>query len=177
MGAKIEDAAGQAEPEQAGCESQLGGREQAECDGQPGCLGLAAQIKQYFGEPAQDIRRYSPLTLAYIGDSIYDLVIRTLLVGKGNAPVNALHHQASAVVKAEAQKESLYRMEPLLTEEERSVYRRGRNAKSYTTAKNASVVDYRIATGLEALMGYLYLSGQTERLLYLIKAGLGEGLV
>ena len=125
---------------------------------------LAARIKACFGEENQDIRTYSPLTLAYIGDAIYDLVIRTVLVGRGNAPVNTLHR--------EAQKASLHQIEPLLSEEEKSVYRRGRNAKSYTTAKNASVGDYRIATGFEALLGYLYLTGQMERLLYLVKAGL-----
>ncbi|MCI8625214.1 MAG: ribonuclease III [Lachnospiraceae bacterium] len=133
---------------------------------------LAARIKACFGEENQDIRTYSPLTLAYIGDAIYDLVIRTVLVGRGNAPVNTLHRQASSMVKAEAQKASLHQIEPLLSEEEKSVYRRGRNAKSYTTAKNASVGDYRIATGFEALLGYLYLTGQMERLLYLVKAGL-----
>lgn len=135
---------------------------------------FSAWIEAYFGEQTQDIRRYSPLTLAYIGDAIYDLVIRTLLVGKGNAPVNHLHRQASSMVKAEAQKKSLYRIEPLLTEEELSIYRRGRNAKSYTTAKNASVGDYRIATGFEALLGYLYLTGQMERLLFLVKTGLEQ---
>ena len=133
---------------------------------------MAARIKAYFGEENQDIRTYSPLTLAYLGDAIYDLVIRTVLVGRGNAPVNTLHRQASSMVKAEAQKASLHQIEPLLSEEEKSVYRRGRNAKSYTTAKNASVGDYRIATGFEALLGYLYLTGQMERLLYLVKAGL-----
>lgn len=133
---------------------------------------LAARIKACFGEENQDIRTYSPLTLAYIGDAIYDLVIRTVLVGRGNAPVNTLHRQASSMVKAEAQKASLHQIETLLSEEEKSVYRRGRNAKSYTTAKNASVGDYRIATGFEALLGYLYLTGQMERLLYLVKAGL-----
>lgn len=133
---------------------------------------LAARIKACFGEENQDIRTYSPLTLAYIGDAIYDLVIRTVLVGRGNAPVNTLHRKASSMVKAEAQKASFHQIEPLLSEEEKSVYRRGRNAKSYTTAKNASVGDYRIATGFEALLGYLYLTGQMERLLYLVKAGL-----
>lgn len=135
---------------------------------------VAAWIRGGFGLPEQDLRSFSPLTLAYIGDAIYDLVIRTMLVEKGNAPVNTLHRKASGMVKAEAQKDALRRMEEQLTEEEQSVFRRGRNAKSYTSAKNASIADYRIATGLEALMGYLYLSGQLERLLYLIKLGLGE---
>lgn len=139
-----------------------------------GVAGLAAEIGVLFGEKGQDIRSYSPLTLAYIGDSIYDLVVRTMLVGKGNAPVNSLHRRASSLVKAEAQRESLRRIEAVLTEEEQSVYRRGRNAKSYTSAKNASITDYRIATGFEALMGYLYLTGQMDRLLELVKLGLTE---
>lgn len=135
-------------------------------------MELAERIQVLFEEKQQDIRTYSPLTLAYIGDSIYDLVVRTMLVGKGNAPVNSLHRRASSLVKAEAQRDSLRRIEPLLTEEEQGVYRRGRNAKSYTSAKNASINDYRIATGFEALMGYLYLTGQTERLLELARYGL-----
>ena len=137
-------------------------------------MELADRIQTLFGEKPQDIRTYSPLTLAYIGDSIYDLVIRTMLVGKGNAPVNSLHRRASSLVKAEAQRESLRKIEPLLTEEELGVYRRGRNAKSYTSAKNASITDYRIANGFEALMGYLYLTGQTRRLLELVHIGLEE---
>ena len=110
--------------------------------------------------------------MAYIGDSVYDLVIRTMLVNRGNAPVNNLHREASSIVKAEAQKNSYEKIASMLTEEEMSVFRRGRNSKSYTTAKNASVGDYRIATGYEALLGYLYLTGETDRLLELIKAGL-----
>lgn len=135
-------------------------------------MEMAECIRALFEEKQQDIRTYSPLTLAYIGDSIFDLVIRTMLVEKGNAPVNSLHRRASSLVKAEAQREALHRIEPVLTEEEQGVYRRGRNAKSYTSAKNASITDYRIATGFEALMGYLYLTGQTERMLELIRLGL-----
>lgn len=141
-------------------------------EGIEGVQELVWRIEGVFGLVPKDIRTYSPLALAYIGDAIYDLIVRTMLVGKGNAPVNSLHRRASSLVKAEAQKESMLHIEPLLTEEERSVYRRGRNAKSYTTAKNASVADYRVATGFEAVMGYLYLTGQTERLLELAKKGL-----
>ena len=126
-------------------------------------------IDSFFGIEGKDIRSFSPLTLAYIGDAVYEIVIRTIIVEKGNAPVNKLHHKASSLVKAVAQKEAMEKIFPLLTEEEEAVYKRGRNAKSYTSAKNASVIDYRIATGFEALMGFLYLMGRNERMLELVK--------
>lgn len=131
--------------------------------------GLEAYILQQFGVTPPDIRGYSPLTLAYIGDGIYELVIRTVLVGQGNRQVNQLHRQASRLVKAQAQSAMMETLLPLLTEEEADIYRRGRNAKSYTTAKNASVNDYRRATGFEALMGYLYLNQKLPRLLALVR--------
>lgn len=134
------------------------------------------EIRDFFGLKEQDIKSFSPLTLAYIGDAIYEVVIRSILVEMGNAPVNKLHKRAAGLVKAEAQKEAMARIEEVLSEEEFSVYKRGRNAKSYTSAKNASILDYRIATGFEALMGYLYLAGRNERLLELVKLGIGERL-
>lgn len=119
--------------------------------------------------PDTDIKTYSPLTLAFIGDSIYDLIIRTCVVESGNAPVNKLHKRCSLLVQASAQAELYHMIKEQLTEEESFIFKRGRNAKSFTSAKNASVVEYRTATGLEALMGYLYLTDQMERLLELIK--------
>ena len=126
-------------------------------------------IRQKFGLEHKQAQLYSPLVLAYIGDGIYELVIRTIVVGQGNRQVNKLHRQASRYAKAQAQSEMMETLLPLLGEEETSVYMRGRNAKSHTTAKNASVNDYRRATGFEALMGYLYLQGNMERLLELVK--------
>lgn len=126
-------------------------------------------IGSFFGIEGKDIRSFSPLTLAYIGDAVYEIVIRTIIVEKGNAPVNKLHHKASSLVKAVAQKEAMEKILSLLTKEEEAIYKRGRNAKSYTSAKNASVIDYRIATGFEALMGFLYLMGRNERMLELVK--------
>lgn len=120
----------------------------------------------------QDIRTYSPLTLAYIGDGIYDIIIRTVIVTGGNAPVNKLHREVSALVKASAQMNLLHAIEDQLTEEEMSVFKRGRNAKSFTSAKNASITEYRIATGFEALMGYLYLTNRMDRCVELVKEGL-----
>ena len=129
-------------------------------------------LKQQFSLENQDIKSYSPLTLAYIGDGIYELVIRTILVSHGNCQPNKLHKKASRLVKASAQSGMMEVLEPILTEQERAVYKRGRNAKSPTMAKNATMADYRRATGFEALMGYLYLEEQEERMIDLIRIGL-----
>lgn len=137
-------------------------------------LNFHSYICEKFQVKEQDIRTYSPLTLAYIGDGVYELVIRTVIVGKGNCPVNKLHRKSSSLVKASAQAKLIHSIMEELTEEEKIVYKRGRNAKSYTTAKNATMTDYRTATGLEALVGYLYLTEQMERLLTLIKTGLSR---
>lgn len=131
-------------------------------------IPMSVYIKKAWELPDTDIKSYSGPTLAYIGDAIYDLVIRTYIVEKGNAPVNKLHKKVVKLVQASAQAKLYHIIEDKLTEEEQAIYRRGRNAKSYTSAKNADIVDYRIATGMEALMGYLYLTGQTERILELI---------
>lgn len=120
------------------------------------------------------MRSYSPLTLAYIGDGVYELIIRTILVKRGNRPVNQLHKQASSLVKAAAQSAMMETLEPLLTEEEKSVYKRGRNAHSTTMAKHATMADYRRATGFEALLGYLYLKEDFARLVELVRAGIRE---
>ena len=120
----------------------------------------------------KDLRTYSPLTLAYLGDAVYELVVRTALVERGNCPVNRLNKMASDLVKASAQSQMAARIEPILTEEEAAVYRRGRNAHSPTMAKHASMGDYRRATGVEALVGYLYLKGDMARVLELMDKGL-----
>ena len=129
-------------------------------------------LREQFELENRDIKTYSPLTLAYIGDGVYEIVIRTILVSNGNCPPNKLHKRASALVKAGAQSAMMEVIEPLLQQEEEAVYKRGRNAKSYTMAKNATMADYRRATGFEALMGYLYLDHQMGRAIELIKKGL-----
>lgn len=134
--------------------------------------GINAYILGKFQIEQQDIRTYSPLTLAYIGDGIYDLVIRSIVVGKGNTHASQLHKKTSSMVKAKAQSDMIETLLPELTEEEEAVYKRGRNAKSPTMAKNASMSDYRRATGFEALMGYLYLKDEFERLVQLVEMGL-----
>lgn len=129
-------------------------------------------IKAKLNLPDQDIRTYSPLTLAYIGDGVYELVIRTMVVERANRPANELHKLTTKYVKAEAQAKMILALKEELTEEEADVFKRGRNAKPYTTAKNASKADYHKATGFEALMGYLYLTGQTDRMISLIQRGI-----
>lgn len=133
--------------------------------------GIDSYIKEKFEIADIDLRTYSPLTLAYIGDGVFDLVIRSVVVGKGNTKASQLHNRTSQIVKAHTQACMIEALESELTEEEADIYRRGRNAKSPTTAKNATVGDYRKATGLEALIGYLYLSDQFARLVELIKTG------
>ena len=131
-------------------------------------------LKETFDLHSQDMKTYSPLTLAYIGDAIYELVVRTVLVERGNTQVKKLHQRASRLVKASAQSAMIEILKPHLTEEEMSVFKRGRNAKAATMAKNATMSDYRRATGFEALMGYLYLTEQWERMLELMKIGIRE---
>ena len=138
--------------------------------------GIEWQFDSYMREIFQmkevDMKEYSPLTLAYIGDSIYDLMIKSLVVNEGNRQVNKLHKETSAFVQASAQSQMMRTLQGQLTEEEHAVYRRGRNAKRVSPAKNQSLTDYRRATGFEALMGYLYLRQDYKRMLDLIKLGL-----
>ena len=130
------------------------------------------EIKEIFDCKEQDIRSFSPLTLAYIGDAVYDLVIRTIVVERGNKAANVLYKTTVKYVNAAAQAAIIQAVLDVMTEEELAVYMRGRNAKSNTMAKNASVEDYRKATGMEALIGYLYLSNRFHRVLELVKLGM-----
>ena len=129
-------------------------------------------LKEQFALSEIDIRTYSPLVLAYIGDGIYELMVRTVLVGQGNRQASTLHKKASSYVKASTQSAVILAVQEELTEEEHQVYKRGRNAKTVTMAKHASMHDYRHATGFEALMGYLYLTNQSKRMIDLIKMGM-----
>lgn len=136
---------------------------------------LVSQIKEELSLPGLDPRSYSPLSLAYIGDVVYEIIIRTIVISAGNMSVNKYHKKSSSMVKASAQTAVFEKIEPFLKEEEMAVYKRGRNAKSGTIAKNASMMDYRKATGVEALMGYLYLNGQMERAIELVRIGFDLG--
>lgn len=129
---------------------------------------------ELFKDISAEADRLSPLVLAFIGDTIYDLLTRGYIIAEGNAPVNKMHTKAKHIVNAAAQSQAYSIIEPALTEEEHAVLKRGRNAKSNTSAKNQSIVDYRRATGVEALFGWLYLKGEYERLEELYKLGTEE---
>ena len=140
-------------------------------------LNLKEKFMNEFGLVEQDIRTYSPLTLAYIGDAIFELVVRTVLVERKNTQAEKLHKSATQIVKAETQARMIEALKDSLTPEEMSAYKRGRNAKAVTRAKNATMADYRKATGFEALMGYLYLKGDMERMIELIHLGVEKAEV
>lgn len=164
---RTEEAPGIGEPQQTG---ETG---QAECSRQEETLrSFAEYAGQALAVPDYDVKAYSPLTLAFMGDAVYELVIRTMVVTRGNTTPNQLNKQSSSLAKAAAQAELMHIILEQLTEEELAVYKRGRNAHSATKAKNATVSDYRIATGFEALMGYLYLQGRLRRIIDLVRAGL-----
>lgn len=111
----------------------------------------------------EDIMMLSPLQLAYIGDSVYELLVRTYLITKGIS-VKDLHKATTNYVKAKAQAKFAHELEDKLSEEEKSIIKKGRNAKSNTSPKNTDIIDYKYATGFECLFGYLYLMNQDERI-------------
>lgn len=116
----------------------------------------------------EEARNVNPLVLAYIGDAVHSLVVREKLVHDHDFKAGKLHVLASQQVNAHSQAELADKVLPLLTEEEADVFRRGRNGKSHHTAKNQTRCDYRQATAIEAVLGYLYLTGRTERLMFLL---------
>ncbi len=138
-------------------------------------MSIAADIAALFPELShRDPAQCGPLVLAYIGDTIYDLYVRTLLVAKSDATAHGLHLQAAKLVRASAQAMAFRRLEPLLSEAELAIFRRGRNAHMGTIPKAASIADYRAATGLEAVIGYLYLCGEDQRVQYLMQQALTD---
>lgn len=112
----------------------------------------------------REVQMLSPLQLAYVGDAVYEVFVRTQLIENKKCKVNQLHRLATKYVKAEAQSEIIHRIEDLLTEEEKTIVRRGRNAKSNSVPKNAKLSDYKNATALECLVGFLYLEKRDDRL-------------
>ena len=137
-------------------------------------ISLLKKLQKEFECEEVDIRNYSPLTLAFLGDCVFDLMIRTVIVERGNRAAESLHKKKSTIVKAQTQAKMAEILLDELSEEEMAVYKRGRNAKSYSTAKNASVTDYRKATGFEALLGFLYLQNKEDRMIELVKMALEQ---
>jgi ribonuclease-3 family protein len=133
--------------------------------------GFASFFKESLQLQEVDVKSYSPLALAYIGDAVYELIVRTKVMNHGSTQVNNMHKKSSRLVNAGTQAEIVRVLLEELTEEETAVYKRGRNAKSVSSAKHATMIDYRTATGFEALCGYLYLTGSLERLITLISHG------
>lgn len=133
---------------------------------------LLQDIHAFFPCEEKDIRSYSALKLAYLGDAVFEIIIRTLIMEKTGGPVKHLHKHASELVNASSQAKMILAIQEELTEEELVMYRHGRNAKTSSVAKHADIHDYRNATGLESLFGYLYLTGQTYRAVELLKKAL-----
>ena len=135
-------------------------------------IGLDEVIFQTFKLKETEPETYSPLVLAYIGDNIFDLIIKSIILNRGNRQVEKLHRETSDLVQASTQSALMRTIQPLLTTEELAIYKRGRNAKSVSPAKNQSITDYRRATGFEALVGYLYLKKEFNRLTELVRIAL-----
>ena len=129
-------------------------------------------MQEIFQMQEVDIKTYSPLALAYIGDCIFDLIIKSLVLNQGNKQVQKMHKETSRIVQASAQSLMMREIQKHLTEEEHLVYKRGRNTKTVSPARNQSLTDYRRATGFESLLGYLYLKKEWKRMLDLVKIGL-----
>ena len=114
-------------------------------------------------------RQLSPVTLAFVGDAVYSLFVREREVITADAKLNELQKRTSQIVSAKGQNELLHRIESRFTQDEEDIYHRGRNAKKSTKSKNASVAEYNASTGLEAVLGYLYLTGQYQRISELLE--------
>ena len=154
------------------CTDAGNGTGSGDSSGRDGGGSPLAALERIFQLKSSEPSLVSPLVLAYLGDAVFELAVRTILAEQSTASVSQLHRRATQIVKAQNQSKMVAVLEPYFTEEEAKIYRRGRNAKSPTSAKNADIVDYRRATGLETLMGYLYLDRQGERLLELVRIGL-----
>ena len=135
---------------------------------------LLSNLFSYEKLSKTDAKQYSPLTLAFLGDAVYSLLVREMLLKTANRPTNALHKESIKLVNANCQAEMIKKILPLLTEEEDAIFKRGRNAHSGHVPKNQSDADYRYATGLETLYGYLYLIGDFERIMYIFNISTGE---
>jgi len=136
--------------------------------------GFLKNALNEFNLSPKDVSQYSPLALAYIGDAVYEVFIRTLIISETRAPVHMLHKRSVDFVKAKAQSDTIHRIMDSLTPDEQDIVRRGRNSKSGTIPKNADVTEYRYATGFESLIGFLYLMQEHDRLMQVLKMSITE---
>lgn len=167
-----------AEAGEVGGDAEFSGQEPAPVTEQT--LDAAASLHKgisplLFYPPSKKANLINPVVLAYVGDAVFELLVRQYLVGGTNHKSHYLHKEATTFVSAKAQRRWLELWQPMLTEEEAEIVRRGRNAKSGTPPKNADPADYRQATALECLVGYLFYEGRTGRLRELFAAGLQDG--
>lgn len=132
---------------------------------------LLSDIHHFFPADEKDIRSFSPLKLAYLGDAVFEIIIRTLIIEETEGRVKHLHKRSSELVNAASQARLVTAIQDKLTEEEAAIFRHGRNAKASSVAKHADIHDYRNATGLESLFGHLYLTGNTSRAIELLHEG------
>ncbi len=135
---------------------------------------LIQNMRKDFDIKPMDVMNLQPLVLAYIGDAVYEVYIRTMLVVNNKSNVNMLHKMSVKYVKAKSQADIVHRLNDRLTADEQDIVRRGRNAKSATVPKHADVTDYRYSTGFEALIGYLYLANNYERLMEVLALAVEE---
>ena len=135
---------------------------------------MEESVRRIFGLSLPDVRQASPLTLAFVGDAVHELVVRTVAAAGPRRHPKQLHAMSAGYARASAQARMAHALSDagVLTEEEKDVLRRGRNAHAVSIAKSASVTEYRIATGWESLIGFLYLSGREERAVELVRAGM-----
>ena len=135
---------------------------------------IVSNMRKDFDIKPMEVLNLHPLVLAYIGDAVYEVYIRTMLVINKKTNVNMLHKMSIKYVNAKAQSDIIHRIMDKLTQDEQDVVRRGRNAKSATAPKHAEITDYRYSTGYEALIGYLYLTNDIERLKYILRLSVEE---
>lgn len=138
----------------------------------PGRISFRKEIMEAFPHREADIRTYSPPSLAFLGDAVYSLIIRTVLVSRGNRQAEKLHNESIRYVCADAQAAVGDAIQDILTQEEKKIYRRGLNSNPYHHTKSTSLDEYLKATALETLCGYLYLQDRTERILELLREGI-----
>jgi len=138
---------------------------------------IISSMRKDFDIKPMDVLNLNPLVLAYIGDAVYEVYIRTMLVINIKTNVNTLHKMSVKYVKAKSQSDIVHRIADKLTQDEQDVVRRGRNAKSATVPKHAEVTDYRYSTGFEALIGYLYLVNSLERLMEILRISVEEQII
>jgi len=138
---------------------------------------IIGNMRKDFDIKPMDVMNLNPLVLAYIGDAVYEVYIRTMLVINNKTNVNMLHKMSVKYVKAKAQSDIVHRIMDKLTQDEQDAVRRGRNAKSATAPKHADITDYRYSTGYEAMIGYLYLTNNTERLIEILRLSVEEQII